>query len=131
MLSPLDLDRFRILARYPYLPSNWIQALSGGSEQRNYSRLARLAREPHAYLERRQDWYKHAVYNLTRKGYAAINATSDVTRDPFAHQLLQSLVEASFGLEVRGGPGRSDKNFASLGGSSAGVRLPSGWAASW
>ena len=101
MLSPLDLDRFRVLAKYPYLPSHWIKALSGGSEQRNYSRLARLAREPHAYLERRQDWYKHAVYTLTGKGYAAINATPDVTRDPFAHQLLQSLVEASFALEVQ------------------------------
>lgn len=101
MLSPLDLERFRILARYPHLPSHWIQALSGGSEQRNYSRLARLARKPHAYLERRQDWYKHAVYNLTGKGYTAINAAPDVTRDPFAHQLLQSLVEASFELEVR------------------------------
>ena len=100
MLSLLDLQRFRTLARFPYLPSHWVLALTGGNEQRSYSRLARLAREPHAFLDRRQDWYKHAVYSLTRKGYAAINATPDMTRDPFAHQLLQSLVEASFEIEV-------------------------------
>ena len=100
-LSPDDIARFNIIARYPYLPTNWIRALAGGHEQRNRTRLARLARAPHAYFERRQEWYKHACYHLTDKGYAAINATPEISRDPFAHHVLQSLIEASFAIESK------------------------------
>ena len=36
-LSPDDITRFKTIARFPYLPSNWIHKLIGGSEQRSYT----------------------------------------------------------------------------------------------
>ena len=97
-LTERDLEIFRLLDpehRFHYLPSNWVHAYIAGDELRLSKRLARLAREPHKFLERRQDWYKHAVYSRTTKADRHLGERRVRDRDPFAHRLLQDLVQAS------------------------------------
>ena len=89
---------------YHYLPTNWIHAFVRGDELRLAKRLGRLAREPHVFLARRQDWYKHAVYARTPKADAHLGERTIRDRDPFAHRLLEDLVQASIALGVNGVP---------------------------
>jgi hypothetical protein len=106
-ISERDLLIFRLLDPeygFHYLPSNWIHAFVGGDAQRVSKRLGRLAREPHAYLVRRQARYKHAVYARTAKADAYLGEPLVRDRDPFAHRLLQDLVLASFALAVSRDP---------------------------
>ena len=102
-LSDRDLAIFRILDPeygYQYLPSHWLHAFVGGNQLRVAKRLGRLAREPHSYLARRQDWYKHPVYERTTKADAHLGERRSRCRDPFAHRLLEDLVQASIELGV-------------------------------
>lgn len=106
-LSERDLAIFRLLDPehgYHYLPSNWIHAFVGGDQLRVAKRLGRLARPPHGYLARHQDWYKHAVYERTPKGDAQLGDRRVRDRDPFAHRLLEDLVQASIELAVAADP---------------------------
>ena len=106
-LSERDLAIFRLLDPehgYRYLPSSWIRAFLGGDQLRLAKRLGRLARAPHAYLDRHQDWYKHAVYDRTAKADAQLGDRRVRDRDPFAHRLLEGLVQASVELEVLADP---------------------------
>ena len=100
-LTERDQDIFRLLDPahgHHYLPSNWIHAFIGGDQLRLAKRLGRLAREPHGYLARRQDWYKHAVYSRTSKADTYLGEPRTRDRDPFAHRLLEDLVQASIAL---------------------------------
>lgn len=106
-LSERDLAIFRLLDPehgYRYLPSNWIHAFVGGDQLRVAKRLGRLARAPHNYLERRQDWYKHPVYERTAKADAQLGDKRFRDRDPFAHRLLEDMVQASIALAVAADP---------------------------
>lgn len=106
-LSARDLDILRLLDPehgYRYLPSNWVHAFVGGDLLRVAKRLGRLARAPHNYLERRQDWYKHPVYERTAKADAQLGEKRFRDRDPFAHRLLEDLVQASIALGVAADP---------------------------
>lgn len=106
-LSPRDLDILRLLDPengYRYLPSHWVHAFVGGDQLRVAKRLGRLARAPHNYLERWQDWYKHPVYERTAKADAQLGDKRLRDRDPFAHRLLEDLVQASIALAVAADP---------------------------
>ena len=107
VLSDRDALIFRLLDPehgYHYLPTNWIHAFIGGDELRLAKRLGRLAREPHSYLDRRQDWYKHAVYSRTTKADRHLGERPDRDRDPFAHRLLEDLVQASIAIGISAVP---------------------------
>ncbi len=109
-LSERDLAIFRLLDPengYRFLPSSWIHAFVGGDQLRVAKRLGRLARTPHNYLERRQDWYKHPVYERTAKADAQLGEKRFRDRDPFAHRLLEDLVQASIALAVAADPAAS------------------------
>jgi hypothetical protein len=102
-LSERDLAIFRLLDPengFHYLPSHWVHAFVGGDQLRVAKRLGRLARAPHNYLERRQDWYKHPVYERTAKADVQLGEKRFRDRDPFAHRLLEDLVQASIALAV-------------------------------
>lgn len=106
-LSERDLAIFRLLDPeygFHFLPSHWILAFVGGDETRVAKRLGRLARQPHGYLIRRQDWYKHAVYSRSMKADARLGERRTRDRDPFGHRLLEDLAQASIELSVRGFP---------------------------
>ena len=102
-LTERDLEILRLLDpeyRFHYLPSNWIHDFIGGDELRLSKRLGRLARAPHKYLERRQDRYKHAVYSRSSKADRHLGEHSVRDRDPFAHRLLEDLIQASIEIGV-------------------------------
>lgn len=106
-LSERDHRIFRLLDPehgYHYLPSNWIHAFVGGNELRVAKRLGRLARQPHSYLIRRQQWYKHAVYARTAKADLYLGERRGRDRDPFAHRLLEDLTQASIALGIKSYP---------------------------
>lgn len=106
-LSERDLRILRLLDPehgYHYLPSNWIQAFVGGDELRVAKRLGRLARQPHGYLIRRQQWYKHAVYSRSSKADLALGERRARDRDPFAHRLLEDLTQASIAIAITARP---------------------------
>ena len=106
-LTERDQEIFRLLDPehgFHYLPSNWIHAFIGGEQLRLAKRLGRLAREPHGYLARRQDWYKHAVYSRTSKADTYLGERRTRDRDPFAHRLLEDMVRASIALGVNADP---------------------------
>jgi hypothetical protein len=106
-LSPRDLDIFRLLDPeygYRYLPSSWIHAFVGGDPLRLAKRLGRLARAPNGYLTRHKDWYKHAVFERTAKADAQLGERRTRNRDPFAHHLLEDIVQASIALGVAADP---------------------------
>jgi hypothetical protein len=106
-LSGRDLDIFRLLDPeygYRYLPSHWIHAFVGGDQLRVAKRLGRLARTPHCYLARHQNWYKHAVYERTAKADVQLGERRVRDRDPFAHRLLEDLTQASIELSVLAAP---------------------------
>ena len=106
-LSPRDVQIFRLLDPehgFHYLPSHWIHAVVGGNNLRVAKRLGRLAREPHSYLARRQDWYKHAVYARTAKADKFLDERRVRDRDPYAHRLLEDMVQASIMLGLKRAP---------------------------
>lgn len=106
-LSGRDIQVFRLLDPehgFHYLPSNWIHAFVGGDELRVAKRLGRLARSPHNYLARRQDWYKHGVYARTQKADLHLGEKRARDRDPFAHRLLEDLSQASIALGLKAVP---------------------------
>lgn len=106
-LSERDLRILRLLDPefgYHYLPSHWIHAFVGGDELRVAKRLGRLARQPHNYLIRRQQWYKHAVYARSPKADLHLGERRARDRDPFAHRLLEDLTQASIALGIKARP---------------------------
>ena len=109
-LTERDNEIFRLLdpeQGYHYLPSNWIHAFIGGDQLRLAKRLGRLAHEPYGYLARRQEWYKHAVYSRTSNADTYLGEHRTRDRDPFAHRLLEDIVQASIALGVTANPNLS------------------------
>lgn len=106
-LTPRDIQVLRLLDPehgYHYLPSHWIHAFVGGDALKVSKRLGRLAREPHGYLARRQEWYKHAVYSRTTKADRYLGERRTRDRDPFPHRVLQDMVHASIALGLKTHP---------------------------
>lgn len=111
-----DIAIFELLDpehRYTYLPSHWVHAFIGGDRLRLSKRLGRLSRAPHHYLvrppQRAQSvnaLYKHDVYAraeaadrlLVARGLRAERARRP--SEPYAHQLLNDLVDASIEIGV-------------------------------
>ncbi len=68
---------FRPLARYRYLPANYIHAFYGGSLDYLINRLGLLCREPNRYVSRPAQQransaanYRRLIYELSEKGWA-------------------------------------------------------------
>jgi hypothetical protein len=108
-VSERDLRLFAVLARYRYLPSNFLHAFVGGNEIRFKQRLGDLFHE--GYLGRPQrQWlamnarYRPAIYELDQKAEAELRRTGlglshrIGNSGSFAHELMVCLVAASFEL---------------------------------
>ena len=102
-----DIEIFKLLARYRYLPSDYIHAFIGGNEKALGRRLNLLARKPNLYLARphqqRQNAdanYRRLIYQLDERGSRVLRerGTSFLSKSyhhNFAHELMVAQITAS------------------------------------
>ncbi|HZK89266.1 MAG TPA: hypothetical protein VFC56_03875, partial [Stellaceae bacterium] len=74
-LSAHDIEIFTVLARYRYLPADYIHAIAGGSFKYLTERLGVLSREPNLFVVRPQQQRENAaanhrplIYELDQRG---------------------------------------------------------------
>jgi hypothetical protein len=113
ILTERDIEIFKLLARYRYLPSDYIHAFVGGSEKALTHRLNLLSRKPNLYLARPQQQrqsananYRHLTYELDDRGARTLrerglpNPPKSHQRN-FGHELMVWLITASIELGTR------------------------------
>src|SRR6266851_1569429 len=112
-LSPHDIAIFTTLARYRYLPVDYIHALVGGNLKHLVHRLNVLCREPNLFLIRPPQQRANAnanhrplIYELDERGARVLQERGfeyERTRSPasFAHELMVCQIMASFELGAR------------------------------
>ena len=108
-----DIDIFKLLVRFRYLPSDYIHAFVGGNEKALSRRLNLLARKPNLYLARPVQQRQNADANHRRLIYELDDRGSRVLRERglsflpknyhhnFAHELMVAQITASIELGVR------------------------------
>jgi hypothetical protein len=108
-----DLEIFRLLARYRYLPSDYIHAFLGGNAKALGRRLNLLSRRPNIYLARPPQQRESAsanhrplVYELDERGARLLRergapALSKSHHRNFAHELMVAQITASIELGTR------------------------------
>ncbi len=108
-----DIEIFRLLARYRYLPLNDIHAFIGGSLKNVTHRLGLLSRKPNLYINRphqqRQSAdtnHRHIIYELDDRGIAilrdlGVGHLAKVYHRNFTHELMVCRIMASFELGTR------------------------------
>ncbi len=114
VVTERDIERiFLPLARYRYLPADYLHAFAGGSLDYLINRLALLARKPNCYVARPQQQRANAsancrrqIYELADKGIRVIHEHGLMCSRPrtptnFAHELMTCQLMASFALGVR------------------------------
>ena len=114
VITERDIGRiFLPLARYRYLPADYLQALAGGSLDYLVNRLALLARKPNGYVARPEQQRANAsancrrqIYELSEKGIRLMHERGLIcqrVRVPtnFAHELMTCQLMASFELGAR------------------------------
>ena len=108
-----DIEIFKLLVRFRYLPSDYIHAFVGGSMSALSRRLNRLSRKPNLYLARPHQQretadanYRHLIYELDERG-ARVLKERGLSFLPksyhrnFAHELMVAQIMASFELGTR------------------------------
>lgn len=113
LLSAHDLAIFSVLARYRYLPADYIHALVGGSFKYLTHRLNILSREPNFYLVRPAQQranaaanYRYLIYELDQRGIRTLHEhglTVQRARPPssFSHEVMVCQILASIELGAR------------------------------
>jgi hypothetical protein len=112
-ITERDIDIFKLLARFRYLPSDDIHAFVGGSFAHFTRRLDLLQRKPNCYLNRPQQQRQNADANYRRLIYELDERGSRILRDRgmpflpksyhrnFAHELMVCRITASIELGIR------------------------------
>ena len=111
-LTPRDLELFRLLDRYRYLPANFLHAFLGGHPTYHRQRLTDLFHEgwlakPAAQWQSFNARYRPDAYELSRKAKSALSDVGGVSAfqigagAPYWHEQLVCLVLASFELAAR------------------------------
>jgi hypothetical protein len=108
-----DIEIFRLLVRYRYLPSDTIHAFVGGNAKALLHRLNLLSRKPNLYLSRppqqRQNAtanYRPLIYQLDERGSRVLQDRgrpflSKSQHHNFAHELMVAQITASLELGTR------------------------------
>ncbi len=108
-----DIEIFKLLTRYRYLPSDYIHAFVGGSMSALSRRLNLLSRKPNLYLSRPHQQretadanYRHLTYELDERGSRVLKerGLSFLPKSyhrNFAHELMVAQIMASFELGTR------------------------------
>jgi hypothetical protein len=111
-----DFEIFKLLARYRYLPSDYIQAFVGGNAKALSHRLNLLSRKPNLYLSRPQQQrqnaeanYRPLIYQLDERGSRALRERGlpfppKSYHRNFAHELMVAQITASIELGTRASP---------------------------
>ena len=112
-LSAHDIEIFSVLARYRYLPADYIHAIAGGSFKYLTERLGVLSREPNLFVVRPQQQRENAaanhrplIYELDQRGIRVLQERGVSVQRPrapanFAHELMACQIMASFELGAR------------------------------
>ena len=107
-VSDPDLAIFKLLARYRYLPCDYIAALTSRSLPALQARLEILCRKPNAYINRPHQQRANADANTRRLVYELDDKGADALRSHgltysrkkylrnFAHELMACTIAASF-----------------------------------
>lgn len=108
-----DVEIFKLLVRFRYLPSDYIHAFVGGSEKALSHRLNLLSRKPNLYLARPQQQrqcadanYRRLIYELDERGSRLLREHGlpfppKTYRRNFAHELMIAQITASIELGTR------------------------------
>jgi hypothetical protein len=108
-----DVEIFKLLTRYRYLPSDYIHAFVGGNIKALSRRLNCLSRKPNLYLARPRQQRDNADANYRRLIYELDERGSRVLRDRglsflpksyhrnFAHELMVAQIMASVELGTK------------------------------
>jgi len=111
-----DIEIFKLLARFRYLPADYIHAFVGGNEKALSHRLNLLSRKPNLYLARptqqrqRADAnYRPLIYELDERGVRLLRerglaVAPNGYRRNFAHELMIAQITASIELGTRANP---------------------------
>lgn len=112
-LSEHDLVILKLLARYRYLPSDYLAALTVRSLPALQARLEILYRKPNAYINRPHQQRANADANTTRLIYELDDKGADELRNRgvsysrkkhlrnFAHELMACTIAASFEIGAK------------------------------
>jgi len=108
-----DIEIFKLLVRFRYLPSDYIHAFVGGNEKALSRRLNLLARKPNLYLARpvqqRQNAganYRRLIYQLDERGSRVLRERglsflSKSYHHNFTHELMVAQITASIELGTK------------------------------
>jgi hypothetical protein len=111
-----DIEIFKLLVRFRYLPSDYIHAFIGGNEKALSHRLNLLSRQPNLFLARphqqRQNAdanYRHLIYELDERGSRTLRerGLSFLPKSyyrNFVHELMVAQVTASIELGIKENP---------------------------
>ena len=108
-----DIEIFKLLARYRYLPSDYIHAFIGGNAKALTRRLNLLSRKPNLYLARPHQQRESAsanhrplIYELDERGARILRERGALVSQKsyhrnFAHELMVAEITASIELGTR------------------------------
>jgi hypothetical protein len=108
-----DIEIFKLLVRFRYLPSDYVHAFVGGNEKALSHRLNLLSRKPNLYLARphqqRQNAdanYRHLIYELDERGSRVLRERGlsllpKTHHRNFFHELMVAQVTASIELGTK------------------------------
>lgn len=111
-----DIEIFKLLTRYRYLPSDYIHAFLGGSSKALNRRLNLLARKPNLYLARPHQQRESAsanhrplIYELDERGSRVLRERGlsfqpKKYHNNFAHELMVAQIIASVELGTKEKP---------------------------
>src|SRR3989304_8556723 len=109
-LTERDIDIFKCLARFQYLPTDYIHAFVRGDYKSLIHRLNLLSRKPNLYINRPQQQREHAEANHRKLVYELDDRGAQELRDRnievskkkyqrnFAHELMVCQIAASIEL---------------------------------
>jgi hypothetical protein len=111
-LTKRDIEIFKLLVRFPYLPIDDIHAFVGGSLINLTRRLGLLSRRPNLYLNRPHQQrladanYRRLIYELDERGRTTLAdlgllLSPKTCRRNFAHELMACRIMFSFELGAR------------------------------
>ena len=119
-----DIEIFKLLARFHYLPSDYIHAFVGGNQKALLHRLNLLSRKPNLYLARPPQQrqcadanYRPLTYALDERGARALRERDlpvplKSSRHNFIHELMIAQITASIELGTRANPARPPHHLA-------------------
>ena len=111
-----DIEIFKLLVRFRYLPADYIHAFVGGSAKALTHRLNLLSRTPNLYLSRPHQQRQNAeanhrplIYQLDERGSRALRERGlpfppKSYHHNFAHELMVAQITASIELGIRHNP---------------------------